>query len=123
MTTMERNRNIRENNLDMITGCYNRLHVSYDPEERAKLLDAVPYYCKQIIAAQTAFADELKEKGMTMKNRPCQDFTDLQSVMRAIRATYDEDTIGYLCGCLESICEEIYRTKNQVTDCMEGFDD
>lgn len=100
MNAMEQARNRRDNTLDMLTGCWNRLHVSDDRFELVRLVAAAEGYCKELATRQAEYAGLLKENGVKLSDRPCKDESDFDELKKAVKSA------GY-CDAIDALCEKL----------------
>lgn len=113
MNVMERARNRRDNTLDMLTGCWNRLHVSNDRFELVRLVAAAESYCKELAARQAEYAGLLTENGIKMSNKPCKDESDFDELKIAVKSAGDDNTIDVLCEKLRHVVDDQFVARIQ----------
>lgn len=113
MNAMEQTRNRRDGTLDMLTGCWNRLHVSNDRSELVRLVAAAKGYIKELATRQAEYAGLLTENGIKLSNRPCKDEADFDELKIAVKSAGYDDAINVFCEKLRHAVDSQFVARTQ----------
>lgn len=98
----------RQSTLDMLDGCYCRLHVSNDPDEMKRILKGALRFCDTLAKKQAKYAAVYVSTGRSLPGRVCQDITDYKTLCETIRITEKEAVITELCKALKDYFTRLY---------------
>lgn len=100
----------RQSTLDMLDGCYCRLHVSNDPDEMKRILEGALRFCDTLAEKQAKYAAVYVSTGRSLPEQVCSDITDYKTLCETIRVTEKEAMITELCKALKDyftrLCNE-----------------
>lgn len=98
----------RQSTLDMLDGCYCRLHVSNDPDEMKRILEGALRFCDTLAEKQAKYAAVYVSTGRSLPEQVCSDITDYKTLCKTIRVTEKEAMITELCKALKDYFTRLY---------------
>lgn len=98
----------RQSTLDMLDGCYCRLHVSNDPDEMKRILEGALRFCDTLAEKQAKYAALYVSTGRSLPERVRSDITDYKTLCETIRITEKEAVITELCKALKDYFTRLY---------------
>lgn len=98
----------RQSTLDMLDGCYCRLHVSNDPDEMKRVLEAALRFCDTLAQKQAKYAAVYVSTGRSLPEQVRSDITDYKTLCETIRVTEKEAMIAELCKALKDYFTRLY---------------
>ena len=114
----------RQSTLDMLDGCYCRLHVSDDPDEIKQIWEGALRYCDTLAEKQAKYAALYVSTGRSLPERVRSDITDYKTLCETIRVTKKEAMIAELCKALKDYFTRLYNDQaNWLTNRPADYDD
>lgn len=98
----------RQATLDMLDGCYCRLHVSNDPDEMKRVLEGALRFCDTLAEKQAKYAAVYISTGRSLPEHVRTDITDYKALCETIRITKKEAVIAELCKALKDYFTQLY---------------